>query len=319
MSTASTHPAGPAGRRGDFITSPEVGPLFGAVVARALDTWWREVGEPDPFVVVEAGAGPGTLCRTVLAASPACAPALRYVLVERSARCANSTGDRLSLEQPSHCVRTGPRRRRRRHRLGSPRRSTRWPDRGQLSCAAAFDGPGASCWPTSCSTTSRSTCYERRAGRWHEVRVGVDVDASTLVEAVVPIADEPPELEGVEAPMARGRRCSVRGAVGARRARPGEGRWSRRRVRLRPPQHGRVSAARGATGCARTAPTSAAPTRSPIWARRTSPSRSPSTSSRPRRPSRRKPTGCAPTASTSWSPKPAGTGTSAPPSATWPR
>ena len=36
---------GVAGRRGDFITSPEVGPLFGAVLARALDVWWRELGE----------------------------------------------------------------------------------------------------------------------------------------------------------------------------------------------------------------------------------------------------------------------------------
>jgi SAM-dependent MidA family methyltransferase len=36
-------------------------------------------------VVVDAGAGPGTLARGVLAAAPACAPALRYVLVERSA------------------------------------------------------------------------------------------------------------------------------------------------------------------------------------------------------------------------------------------
>ncbi|HKY67660.1 MAG TPA: SAM-dependent methyltransferase, partial [Acidimicrobiales bacterium] len=73
------------GRRGDFLTSPEVGGLFGAVVARALDDWWHALGAPDPFVVVEAGAGPGTLCRTVLAAAPVCARALRYVLVERSA------------------------------------------------------------------------------------------------------------------------------------------------------------------------------------------------------------------------------------------
>jgi SAM-dependent MidA family methyltransferase len=28
---------GSAGRRGDFLTSPEVGPLFGAVLARAID------------------------------------------------------------------------------------------------------------------------------------------------------------------------------------------------------------------------------------------------------------------------------------------
>jgi SAM-dependent MidA family methyltransferase len=77
---------GRAGRRGgDFLTSPEVGPLFGAVVARALDTWWREAGEPDVWTVVEAGAGPGTLARAVLAAKPDCGDALRYVLVERSA------------------------------------------------------------------------------------------------------------------------------------------------------------------------------------------------------------------------------------------
>jgi SAM-dependent MidA family methyltransferase len=77
---------GSAGRRGgDFLTSPEVGPLFGAVMASAIDRWWRELGEPDPFVVVEAGAGPGTLARAVLATSPACSTALRYVLVERSA------------------------------------------------------------------------------------------------------------------------------------------------------------------------------------------------------------------------------------------
>jgi NADH dehydrogenase [ubiquinone] 1 alpha subcomplex assembly factor 7 len=93
---------GSAGRRGDFITSPEVGPLFGAVVANALDTWWREAGSPDPFVVVEVGAGVGTLARSVLAAAPACAPALRYVLVERSARLRDSHGEYLALESSAH-------------------------------------------------------------------------------------------------------------------------------------------------------------------------------------------------------------------------
>lgn len=76
---------GRAGRRGDFLTSPEVGPLFGALVAERLDREWDHLGRPDPFVVVDAGAGPGTLARTVALASPRCAPAMRYVLVEASA------------------------------------------------------------------------------------------------------------------------------------------------------------------------------------------------------------------------------------------
>jgi len=75
---------GGAGRRADFLTSPEVGPLFGAVVARALDAEWVRLGRRDPFVVVEAGAGRGALAKAVLAAEPACGPSLRYVLAERS-------------------------------------------------------------------------------------------------------------------------------------------------------------------------------------------------------------------------------------------
>jgi SAM-dependent MidA family methyltransferase len=76
--------SGRAGRRADFLTSPEVGPLFGAILARWLDDTWRGLGRPDPFVVVEWGAGPGTLARTVRVAEPECAWCMRYLMVERS-------------------------------------------------------------------------------------------------------------------------------------------------------------------------------------------------------------------------------------------
>lgn len=75
---------GPGRRGADFLTSPEVGPLFGAVLARALDEWWTEMSRPDPFVVVEAGAGRGVLAAAVLRAAPECASALRYVMAERA-------------------------------------------------------------------------------------------------------------------------------------------------------------------------------------------------------------------------------------------
>jgi SAM-dependent MidA family methyltransferase len=90
---------GGAGRSaGDFLTSVEVGSLFGALVARAVDGWWDQLGRPDPFLVVEAGAGRGQLARDVLRAGPRCARALRYVLVERSAGLRAAQAEHLSLE-----------------------------------------------------------------------------------------------------------------------------------------------------------------------------------------------------------------------------
>ena len=114
-----------AGRRGrDFVTAPEIGPLFGACVARALDGWWRDLGVPDPFLVVEAGAGSGRLAREIRRADPDCLPALRYVLVERSPvlRAAAARGP------PARAGRRGaravrPPRRRRGARPGTPRGS----------------------------------------------------------------------------------------------------------------------------------------------------------------------------------------------------
>jgi SAM-dependent MidA family methyltransferase len=88
-----------AGRAGaDFITSPETGPLFGACVAGGLEGWWRAQGEPDPYVVVEAGAGTGRLAREILRAEPAFLPALRYILVERSAGLRAAQRELLTVE-----------------------------------------------------------------------------------------------------------------------------------------------------------------------------------------------------------------------------
>ena len=71
-----------AGRQGDFITSPEVGPLFGAVLARALDAWWDGLGAPTRSWS-EYGAGRGVLAGSVAAAEPRCRAALRYLAEER--------------------------------------------------------------------------------------------------------------------------------------------------------------------------------------------------------------------------------------------
>ncbi len=95
---------GGPGRSGrDFVTSPQVGPLFGMLVGRALDREWDALGRPDPFVVVEAGAGDGRLAREVLRGEPRCLPALRYVLVERSPALRAQQAERLALVDITQC------------------------------------------------------------------------------------------------------------------------------------------------------------------------------------------------------------------------
>jgi SAM-dependent MidA family methyltransferase len=84
-----TTAAGATSRGGDFVTSPEVHPVFGTLVAKTLLELWELMGCPARFDVVEQGGGSGLLARDILrwahGRQPAFAAALRYTLVERSA------------------------------------------------------------------------------------------------------------------------------------------------------------------------------------------------------------------------------------------
>lgn len=85
-----TRAARRSGRAGDFFTSPDVGPVFGALLAVQVVDCWRALGGPtDGFDLVDAGASDGQLARDVLDALAAHEPtlyrALRLYLVERSA------------------------------------------------------------------------------------------------------------------------------------------------------------------------------------------------------------------------------------------
>jgi SAM-dependent MidA family methyltransferase len=197
---------GRAGRDADFLTSPEVGPLFGAVVARALDGWWRALGEPEVFVVAEAGAGPGTLARSVLHAEPDCAPALRYVLVERSPAQRALHAARLPLEDPSAAF-----------------PSTTDPDDERLRLVRPPTGPIVVSVPELPRTDGPCVVLanelldnlpfglaERSAGTWAEVLVGLDGDALTEVLVPLPGAEAaqlddlaPHAAPGARVPLAR--------------------------------------------------------------------------------------------------------------------
>ena len=79
----------PIGSTGDYYTSPHVHPAFGSLLAVQLFQMWQLLGNPDPFTVVEPGAGNGILCRDVAAYSLTLpqnfAGSLRYVCLERGA------------------------------------------------------------------------------------------------------------------------------------------------------------------------------------------------------------------------------------------
>ncbi|MGZ4795452.1 MAG: SAM-dependent methyltransferase, partial [Acidimicrobiia bacterium] len=172
-----------AGR--DFVTSPEVGPLFGVCVARALDREWTRQGRPDPFVVVEGGAGNGRLAREVLRADPTCAPALHYVLVERSATLRAEQATRLDLEPGSDAF--GP---------------STWVANEESPVPVAASGPIVSSLDELPAVAFTGVVLanelldnlpfevvERTARGWAEVRIGV-TDAGRPGEVLVPAGDD---------------------------------------------------------------------------------------------------------------------------------
>ncbi|MEX0664444.1 MAG: SAM-dependent methyltransferase [Acidimicrobiia bacterium] len=179
---------GGAGRGGrDFMTSPEVGSLFGALVARHLDAVWHRLDAPDPFVVVEVGAGRGRLAADVLRAGPGCAPALRYVLIERSARLRAEQRELLTLEPADEAL--GPFARR--ADLDEPLEAV--PGSGPI-VSSLDDLPAMSLDGVVIANELLDNLpvhlVERVEGEWSEVRVRLD-DEERLVEALVPA---PPEL-----------------------------------------------------------------------------------------------------------------------------
>ena len=75
--------------RRDYITSADVTPVFGRLLARQFHEMWVLLERPETFWLVEAGAGIGELAKQILDFAAESLPefyaALRYVAVERSA------------------------------------------------------------------------------------------------------------------------------------------------------------------------------------------------------------------------------------------
>ena len=88
------------GRQGDYWTSPERSVLFAATFANYFARLFRNLGSPESWAVLEAGAGPGKFAEEVLATlqlrSPDVFKATRYLIDELSPSSRALAGERVA-------------------------------------------------------------------------------------------------------------------------------------------------------------------------------------------------------------------------------
>ena len=76
------------GKRGDFFTSASLGKDFGELIGVQLKQMWHNLGCPNPFYVIEMGAGKGELAQDILnffqSEDELLVKALKYVIIEQS-------------------------------------------------------------------------------------------------------------------------------------------------------------------------------------------------------------------------------------------
>ncbi len=177
--------------------------------AAALDEWWNTAGRPDPYTVVEVGAGDATRARAVLRLGPECLTALRLVLVEDDDAARSAQTGNVAVESPTLFFPPGP------------------PDPEGLADPDDENPPATGIGPLVTSLgelpvlkgfalvlaagwVSRFPAdrLEWRDGRWWEIRLAAaDGSGGSLVEIPVPV-DPAPDAPSRRAEVAR----SVRGA-----------------------------------------------------------------------------------------------------------
>lgn len=96
---------GPQSRSaGDFVTSPHLCRDFGELLAVQLLEMWERLGRPQPFQVVEMGAGHGLLAvdvvRQLADLAPDCLGGLDYIIVERSPLLRQSQQQQVGQQLP---------------------------------------------------------------------------------------------------------------------------------------------------------------------------------------------------------------------------
>ena len=56
----------PFGKKGDFITSPNISRLFSEMIAIWVISFWKSLGSPKKFNLIELGAGNGEMMKDLI-------------------------------------------------------------------------------------------------------------------------------------------------------------------------------------------------------------------------------------------------------------
>ena len=77
----------PFGKEGDFITAPNITKLFSEIIAIWVITFWKGIGSPKKFNLLELGAGNGEMMKVIIATLknfPECANSCNFQIHEKS-------------------------------------------------------------------------------------------------------------------------------------------------------------------------------------------------------------------------------------------
>ena len=94
----------PFGKEGDFITAPNITRLFSEIIAIWVVTFWKSIGSPKKFNLVELGAGNGEMMKVIaetLKNFPECFNSCSFSIHEKSDFLINKQKENLKSEKIS--------------------------------------------------------------------------------------------------------------------------------------------------------------------------------------------------------------------------
>ena len=92
----------PFGKEGDFITAPNITRLFSEIITIWIITFWKSIGSPKKFNLIELGAGNGEMMKIIIETLnnfPACFNSCNFMIHEKSKFMINQQKNVLDIKK----------------------------------------------------------------------------------------------------------------------------------------------------------------------------------------------------------------------------